>query len=224
MKDLTTNSLKYNSIFDQPFLRELHEIHETTGAKFTLYIYEKDGNYDINQFPHKFAEEFHSNSEWLKVGYHAMNPSISKDSISNYDIFVKSYDHVDSILTDYFKKSKSNTIRLHYFYATQEEVRHIHDKGVVYLLAADDERVSYSLSDNENKILISDESYTKNGMTYVSTDYRVERDNPFWVLLQNINDTDFVMFTHEWAYEGKVRLIFRSFIKYLYFCNCKFEN
>ncbi len=42
MKDLTKESSKYRSIFQHPFLRELKDIHEATGAKFTLYIYEQD--------------------------------------------------------------------------------------------------------------------------------------------------------------------------------------
>ena len=224
MKDLVRDSAKYNSIFQQPFLSELQKIHESTGAKFTLYVYENDSDYEISQFPQKFADEFDSNSEWLKIGYHAMSPSISKDSISKSSIFIPSFHRADSILTTKFRHAKSKILRLHYFHATQEEVAFLVSKGITTLLAADDERISYSLSEYENSELISNECFQKNGMTYISTDHRCERDNTILGLLRNANDEYVVIFTHEWAYEGSVRRKYNFMIKYLSWYNVIFEN
>ncbi len=224
MKELTNNSDKYNSAFDEPFLKELKKYHESTGAKFTLYIYEIDGDYDISRFPQKFADEFDQNSDWLKVGYHAMSPSITKDSISMASVFIPSFDRVDSILSAKFKSAKSNTIRLHYFHATQEEVDHLRLKGITTLLAADDDRISYSLSEAENSKLIAEEYLEKNGMTYISTDHRCERDNTVAGLIRNATDDELVIFTHEWAYYGSVHSAYNFMVRYLTFYNCQFVN
>lgn len=226
MKELTIDSAKFESIFDHPFLCELKHLHELTfgRGKFTLYVYEKDGDYDISQFPLKFADEFDRNSDWLKVGYHAMSPSISKDSISMASVFIPSFDRVDSILTVKFKSAKSNTIRLHYFYATQEEIDHLKSKGITTLLAADDYRISYSLSDAENSKLMTEEVFKKNGMTYMSTDHRCERDNTIAGLVRNAKDDELVIFTHEWAYKGSVLLAYNFMLYFLSFYNCIFLN
>lgn len=224
MKELTNDSTKYKSIFDNPFLGELKELHNSTGAKFTLYIYEQDRDYTISDFPDRFAEEFNKNADWLKIGYHAMSPSISRDSIEMASVFIPSFDRVDSILTTKFKCAKSNKIRLHCFHATQDEVNHLRDKGITALLAADDDRISYSLSKMENSELMRKEVLDKNGMSYISTDHRVERDNTMIGLIKNAEDDEFVIFTHEWAYAGSVHYAYNFMVHILSFFNCTFQN
>ena len=224
MSDLTKDSLKYNSIFEQPFLADLKQLHESTGAKFTLYVYEMDKDYDIAQFPDKFASEFDANHDWLCIGYHAKRPEYTPDSIAQNDAFCKSFTRVDSILAHKFKRAKSNTLRLHYFYATPEKIKLVISRGITKLLAADDDRISYSLPENDNAQLQSQELLQKDGMTYVSTDLRIERDNTLWGLIKNANDDEFVIFTHEWAYNGLNRGAYKVIIHFLNMCNCKYEN
>ena len=224
MTALVRDSTQYTSIFEHPFLSKLQQLHESSGAKFTLYLYEKDRDYDIGQFPQKFADEFDNNSDWLKVGYHAVSPTISKDSISMASVFIPSFNRVDSILTTKFKSARSETIRLHYFHATQEEVDHLFNNGITTLLAADDERISYSLSEQENSELMCEEYLQKNGMTYISTDHRCERDNAILGLIRNARDEEVVIFTHEWAYQGSVSMSFNFLVRYLSLYNVEFIN
>ena len=163
IKNITNDSTSFNSIFDHTFFAELLELHERTGAKFTLYVYEHDDNYNISQFPQKFAHEFNTNKDWLKIGYHAKNPSISKDSISDYTLFTTSFCRVDSILNLRVLGAKSDMLRLHYFFATREEVFFLHKYGVRSLLSADDDRLSYSLSYSQNAKLTKREVFTLGG-------------------------------------------------------------
>lgn len=99
LKDISVDSTKHISIFDNSFLCELKSIHELTGAKFTLYIYEQADGFNIKNVPAKFICELRENSEWLKIGYHAKNPTLTKDSIADYSVFSKSFTVVDSTLT-----------------------------------------------------------------------------------------------------------------------------
>lgn len=95
MKELTEDSVAYSSIFQQPFFKKLQFLHECCGAKFTLYIYEKDGSYTIDKFPSKFAQELKENRNWLMFGYHAQSPA---DSITQSKLFIEAYNDVDSNL------------------------------------------------------------------------------------------------------------------------------
>ena len=139
-------------------------------------------------------------------------------------VFIPSFDRVDNVLTMKFKKAKSDKIRLHFFHATQEEVDYLYSKGITTLLAADDERISYSLSEQENSELLHEEYFQKNGMTYISTDHRCERDNAILGLIRNARDEEVVIFTHEWAYQGSVSMSFNFLVRYLSLYNVEFIN
>lgn len=92
MKNVTEDSMKYESVFDEPFFLMLKNIHSRTGCKFTLYIYEKGKQYDISNFPYKFKSELNKQREWLQFGFHTISPNIIKDSIANFSLFTKSYE------------------------------------------------------------------------------------------------------------------------------------
>ena len=97
--------------------------------------------------------------------------------------------------------------------------------GIKKLLSADDDRVSYSLSEKDNKSLMQAETLTKIGMKYVSTDLRIERDNVILGLWKNLNDEELVVFTHEWAYSKPfIKWKYKALIKLLSLYNCVFIN
>ncbi|MBR1467662.1 MAG: hypothetical protein IJ606_03415 [Bacteroidaceae bacterium] len=224
MKELTLHRDRYSSIFEEPFLRELKRLHDITGAKFTLYLYERDGGYDIADFPDRFAKEFDKNGSWLKVGYHSKSLDSTLDSIADYKTFVISFNKVDSVLTTKFRSARTHILRLHMYYATTREISHLRSMGITTLLCADDNRISYDLKKKENVLLSQKEYFIKNSMTYITTDLRIERDNAIIGLVTNSTDDYFVIFTHEWAYHGMVRLKFNFLVFYLFIYNCIFTN
>ena len=57
IKDLK-DTLRYTSVFQQPFLKSLKELHDVYGAVFSLYVYEKADNFVITEVPDKFRNEF----------------------------------------------------------------------------------------------------------------------------------------------------------------------
>ena len=101
----------------------------------------------------------------------------------------------------------SNALRLHYFKADSVFVQHLRNGGGVMLLSADDERLNYDLSEEENDELNRDEIFCKNGMLYVTSDIRLEKTKMiFPALLRNNNEQHLVIFTHEWALDRFVKL------------------
>lgn len=220
MKELTNDSIDYNTIFKEIFFKKLKVIHDWTDAKFTCYVYEQDGKYHINDFPVKYKEEIMNNSDWLKFGFHAQNPT---DSLSDDKSFSTAYNIVDSNLT-YKMGGQSHVLRLHYYHASPQNVEYLKSKGVKVLLSADDNRISYSLSPKDNRILIKNGKFLKDGLTYVRTDIRVERDNIITFLFEHLNDDELIVFTHEWAlYSSKWIWIKEvSLIVILKLLNCNF--
>ena len=97
-------------------------------------------------------------------------------------------------------------------------------KGIKVLLSADDNRISYSLSPKDNCILIKNGFILHDGLKYVRTDIRVERDNIFAFLLEHLNDDELIVFTHEWAlYSSKWKWIKEvCLIVILKMLNCSF--
>lgn len=64
----------YTSIYDEPFFAWLKTLHDTYGAKFSIYTYVST----LQQVPDTFKEDFATAKDWLKIGLHA------KDAGSSY--------------------------------------------------------------------------------------------------------------------------------------------
>lgn len=222
IKDL--NNKDYESVFQQDFLCELKKLHDKYGCKFSLYIYEEDNDYSINSFTERYSKEFAQNSDWLKFGYHAKNPYISKDKVCNIDTFNISYLNVSNGIRKKFGNAQCRILRLHYFYCSRAESLFLRRNGINCLLSSDDCRNSYSLPEFQNIELLKNERLKVDGIEYKRTDIRLEKDNYIESVFSNMNDQEIVLFTHEWAYEKSVKFKLHLFALLFYLCNCHFIN
>ena len=98
LKDLTTHSGTYTSIFDNEFLAWCKMIHDKYGTTFSLYCYYEDVSsnptWDLEDCTNAFAADFKANASWLKFGYHAYNSNSTATSreataADDYDDFVE---------------------------------------------------------------------------------------------------------------------------------------
>ena len=62
MRDLCQGDKKYESIFQQPFFSFLKKLHNRTGAKITLYTYERYGD-SIGRIPTHLIQEIRDNAD-----------------------------------------------------------------------------------------------------------------------------------------------------------------
>ena len=146
-EDLSNNSEKYNTIFDNKLLKKLYQLHKKYNIKVTCYCYLENSSFNLKNTTKKFSNDFSANSDWLKFGYHGVN-STTLFAKNSYNDFCKSI--IDITGTD---SCISTTIRLDRFRATEDELINLkHSKfPILELLCSDDERLNYFLSIDENR-------------------------------------------------------------------------
>lgn len=160
---------QYASVFDQPFLRDLQSIHRETGAVFTLFCFNrcsKVPGYDIAHLPSCYQAELAAERHWLRFGFHA------EDDESKYA-------HTPGALESFLRCNEAlarlagegsidSFLRLGFFSGNAKSIRALQGAGLRGLYAADDSRLSYCLSEQENDAVIREGAYRdETGMIYI---------------------------------------------------------
>lgn len=227
LKDITENENSYESVFDNKFLGALKKMNDEYGAKFTLYIYDtySENGFDLSEVSSKYKEEFIKNSNWLKFGYHTIEPTTSFDHLTSIDEFEESFIKVNNEIKRFAgEASVTNVLRLNYFRANSEKIEYLFRQGISGLLCSDDDRISYDLSDVQHKKLKQQEKISYNGMTYYNTDFRF--DNKRFIIYEMLKLRDqeiFVLFAHEWALGNKGMDRIETAVKWLVKNNYEFS-
>ena len=198
---------QYNSIFEQPMLRQLLKFHDDYGLKCTLYLYENVGDYNISRMPDDYREEFEANSDWLKLAFHGYNEENPEESGLTLQEYEASFSRVcDEIRRFAGEESLSQTLRLHYWYATEDMMDFLKENGVKSILCPDTQITGYDLTHTENNML----NESKNGILerdilYYRTDLRYENMEKVEEALRECReDQVIVIFTHAWCFEENI--------------------
>ena len=131
LKDISDNSAKYKSIFDNPYLGFLKQVHDTYGTKIHLNIYYQTEGFNLSQMTDKFRNEWKTNSGWLRISFHALqnkpdNPYLT----SGYDEVKKDCEMVKAqILRFAGEEQMDHVTTLHWGAATLEGTRGLRDGG-----------------------------------------------------------------------------------------------
>jgi hypothetical protein len=72
LKDISQNSSRYKSIFQNPYLGFLKEVHDTYGTKIHINIYYQCDGFNLSQMTDKYKSEWIDNSGWLRLSFHAL--------------------------------------------------------------------------------------------------------------------------------------------------------
>lgn len=213
--DLTLHQYEYNSIFENAYLNYYKSLHEKFGVVFSLYVFYKDGLFDLSQCTEKYKKEFIENSDWLKFGFHAWDSKTIYDDGSDRDLvndYMVTTTELERIVGH---ESIDNVLRLASFQGKKQDIEKLSklkSERIIGLLTADDMRNSYSLSDEDNTFIYSHDLLYQEDVYYISTDLRVEfiEDLPgkiqeletnTWINQLNI----FTVFTHEWKLDEAVK-------------------
>lgn len=173
--DLTINKDKYNSIFENSKLCFLKQCNETYGLKVVLFCFYNFNDFSLSEATDKFSYEFKKNSSWLKFGFHAYDAnSYNDDSVENlrsaYTVFQEEICRITG------NPPEKEAIRLDRFMGTKEQLAMLNNEfGIKSFLGADSyNRENYYLDEEQNELLIKNDTIEINGYIISQTDYRIE--------------------------------------------------
>lgn len=170
------------SIYNVAFFNDLKTLHETYGAVFTLNCFNTQTTvptYDISNLPSTWQAEFQAAKGWMKFAYHGENEVSNYNSTvgieASYAKFVAAiynltgdYDCIDPVT------------RLGFYGGSLANIGLIKDdganKGITGLLSADDARLSYYLTQDQEDMLAKNGKYfdAANQMYFVRSMPRVD--------------------------------------------------
>lgn len=178
LADVISNN--YTSVFENGFFHDLKEIHDSTGAVFTLNCFNTstvDVNYDIVQLPDTYQTELQAAKSWLRFAFHGENEdskySESTGILGSYEKFV---DAIYTFTGDYGCIDRFT--RLGYFSGSLENIETIRniEHGIRGLYTSDDDRLSYYLTSEENnRVLKKCKNYDfENKIVFIRTMPRLD--------------------------------------------------
>lgn len=152
-KDIAKNADKYKSIFDNPYLGLMKQVHDTYGTKIHLNIFYQTDGFNLSQMPDKFKDEWKANAGWLELSFSAIQDEPGNPYLNaGYDQVKKDCDLVKSEIRRFAgEEVMSKETTLHYGAATVEGCRALRDSGYKVLAGyfnVDDNKsaVSYYLN------------------------------------------------------------------------------
>ncbi len=158
-RDIARNKEKYNSIFDNPYLGIMKQVHDTYGTKIHLNIfYQTPDGFNLSQMPDKYKNEWKENAGWLELSFSALADEPGRPYIkSGYDQVKHDCDLVKGEIMRFAgKEVMSEETTLHYGEATVEGCRALKDSGYKVLAGyfnVDDNKspVSYYLTVDQRR-------------------------------------------------------------------------
>lgn len=162
MYDLIVNADTYESPFENKFFGGLKDIHDATGACFTVNTFNVAASlpdYDISNVPSKFQSYFQENKSWLRFAFHseadttkyASTSITNEEALASYNRFVAA---IYNLTGDY---GCIDTItRLGFFNCSLEKalVFKNAEHGTIGYLAADDDRVANYYLNNRQRLTV----------------------------------------------------------------------
>jgi hypothetical protein len=131
LKDISDNADKYISIFENPYLGFLKQVHDTYGTKIHLNIYYETDGFNISQLTDKFKSEWRRNSTWLRLSFHAYANEPDKPYINaGYEKVKSDCDLVMNQIRRFAGVEVTGPVTtLHWGEATVEGCRALRDAG-----------------------------------------------------------------------------------------------
>jgi len=131
LKDISDNSNRYRSIFENPYLGFIKEVHKTYGTKIHLNIYFQTEGFNLSQLTDKFKSEWKDNADWLRLSFHALQNDPDKPYIhAGYNEVKKDCDKVVEQIRRFAGEENTGPVTtLHWGEATVEGCRALRDSG-----------------------------------------------------------------------------------------------
>jgi hypothetical protein len=197
-------------VFENPFLSDLKDIHESTGAVFSLNCFNtsmKNTEYAITNLPTRYQSEFQSVKSWLRFAFHGEDENSKYESSPGIaESYQKFTSAIYTLTGDYGCIDRFT--RLGYFSGSLENIMAIKnvEHGIRGLYTADDDRASYYFTDEQNNVATRKGKLfdLENELVFIRSATRLDNDYAS-VIIAEINGnlcyqklTE--VFMHEYAY------------------------
>lgn len=206
-EDLACHSSTYTSMFDQPLLSFLRDMHLQYGMVHSGFVFYEsaDQAFNLTQVSNQYTSEFQEHAHWLRWGFHAENVRSRYES-ATYDQAKNDYARILAELSRITGGAAAIdcVVRTHFYEGNAEAVSAFKDHsedGVIGLLSAEDARLSYDLSAEQCDELrrygrIRDQA---RDLTFYRTDMRLEHvpDVESQLKLFQAAEKNLIIFTHE---------------------------
>ena len=200
-KALTSET--YDSIFQTRTLKYLKNMHDLYGVKIHLFCTYKDGDYNLENVPDCYVDEFKKNLDWLKFGFHCYEEKTvysEGDELELERYFNRFHEQIKRITG---QENDATAIRLHGFWGTEKICRNLQENGVKTLFAADDDRKSYNLEQRAEAILRDKGAYydAAQDLMFVRSVTRLENAGDIIAEIEEKQGAGWdtiSIFTHEW--------------------------
>ncbi len=72
LQDIQHNKHHYASLFDNPYLAFLKQIHAEYGTKIHLNLFYQTDGFNLSDFTDQYKNEWKANADWLRLSFHAL--------------------------------------------------------------------------------------------------------------------------------------------------------
>jgi len=72
LKDLHVSASRYTSMFENPYLGFLKQVHDTYGTKIHINIFYQTDGFNLSQLTTQYKNEWKANAGWLRLSFHAL--------------------------------------------------------------------------------------------------------------------------------------------------------
>lgn len=136
LRDICQNAGKYRSIFDNPYLAFLKEVHDRYGTRIHLNLFYQTEGFDLSQLSDEFKSEWRAQSRWLRLSFHALQEFPDRPyREAGYDQVKKDCDLVMKEISRFAGKELMGSVTtVHWGEATVEGGRAVRDAGYKGLL------------------------------------------------------------------------------------------
>lgn len=145
-------SINYSSLFGQPYLCFLKEMHDKYKTCIQLNIYYEAEGFNLTQMPDRYKAEWCANADWLRLSFHALSDQPQRPYLTaDYEEVRRDCELVQNEIIRFAGKDTLDPYTtLHWVVATKEGVKALYDcgiKGLVGLFGTSEKvEISYSLS------------------------------------------------------------------------------
>lgn len=182
------------SLFDEKIFGTLRRWHNAYGLKVSLYCLSSMQEETIEEvYPGAYKDELLMASDWIKFGFHGVD-SCPFNEMGAYKDCYSSF----TKLIDSMGVSTSSIIRLHNWYATEEQTKFLLKNGIKVLLYPNDTNLPYI-----------DDQFILHGLDHWKTDIQCEQNDKKCKVDQLIGKRRAVVFTHEWCLLKEIEKIGR---------------